>query len=199
MKKLKLSYVVLALTAGMAFNANAVSYTNTGGYSNTVSKSNTQTHNVTVREGVQKIKTTDISHGGLDNTTGCDPINCNGSDNITKGETFKTINTNLTVVNTGESVRNSTTASCFSGSNMNGLAHSESRSVENFTSSGWSNIEASGNIISKTINKTTTTNGGLEVGSSFDKVIDTTLISELTKTTFTTKGQNITFSSSVGE
>lgn len=177
----------------------AVTYTQTGGYSNTVSKTITDTHNVTIRQGESVVKGSDVMIGGLDNTTACDPINCSSSDNITKGSSTITTLTDLKLVSTGSSTTTSTTASCFSGGSMMGLAHQESKSVESFATSGWSSVVASGTVTKTTLEQAATYNpSGLETGSVSNKVVDTTTIGETSHTTFSTTGERITFSSSVG-
>jgi hypothetical protein len=196
MKKLLTATLLLST---LSFGANAISYTQTGGSSNTVSTSTTLTDNVLIRQGESVVKGSDVFKGGLDTTTPCDPINCSASDNTTTGSSVITTNTHLVINTTGSSTTNSTSASCFSGGSMAGLSHQESRSKESFATSGWSEVVATGTIVKTTVETATTTNPwGTEVGSVVNKVVDTTTINEATKTTFSTTGERITFSSSVG-
>lgn len=195
MKKL----IAATLLTLATFCASAVTYTQTGGYSNTTSHSNTVTDNTTYRVGTSVVEATDTAVGGLDNTNRCSAIDCSSSDNITTGSSKVITKTNLVINTTGTSNTTSTTASCFSGSDMNGLSHMEGKSVESFATSGSSTTTASGEIVATTINRTHTTNGGAEVGSSFEKVVDTTVVSEVTTASYSTTGERITFTSSTGQ
>lgn len=196
MKKVLLATAIAATM--ISAPAMAVSYTSTGGYTNMTSTSRTITDNVTIIDGYKKVTAQDVSRGGLDNTNSCSALDCDKSDNVTSGHSKTITHTDLVLRTQGETTRTATTASCFSGSDMNGLAHQEASSVEDFSISGYSTITATGTITEIAKNWATTTNGGADNGSLFEKTITTTTINEVTENTFSGTGQIVTFSSSVG-
>jgi hypothetical protein len=194
MKKLITGILFAVLLTSSAL---ATTYTKSSGTSFGTETSSTQSHSITLREGTTLTKATDTAVGGL-SSSNC-TISCSAADNKVSSTERVFTKTNLTITNIGSNQTTASSASCFSGVNINGLNATEAKGSRTYATVGSSIATAVGSVYKKTVTASTSTNGGAEVGSSRNVVVDNTSINESTNTTFTSGGNTITFTSSIGE
>ena len=188
----KLLTTTLVATALLVTSVQAASYTKSYGNSWSTSTSTGQSNTVTYRQGRSVMNTQDTASGGL---SGCS--NCS-QDNVITTKERVVVNTNLVIADIGNSQGSSSTTSCFSGINVNGLNATEGKSTTTGTLTGNNLVTATGSVDTFARTKVTTSNGGAEIGTKIDVMNDNTIVNEITNTTFSSGSNVTTYTSSTG-
>ncbi len=199
MNNIKSTILAVAISAVMVLPVMATSYTQSSGTGWSQSSSATQTHNTTALYSKEVTYAKDTGVGGLGVKNVCGGTPCSAADNVVDSNEKTVKITNLNIDTIGSSLSTEAGTSCFSGVSINGLSAVESRSTSNFGTAGSSVTKVTGNVITNVETSSHSTSNGAESGSSSLVSERLTKVSEVTNKTYSSGGETITFTSSIGK